>query len=103
MERNTGEKKRVHGRTDGGGHTTDEAQQREAGNRKKQVMKEVEEEDGTVSDEIEKETRIGRCVEGAKRPPKIRFRSQTAEEEVPTRAWKLARKEGVQACMNSVT
>lgn len=58
-------------------------------------MQEVEEEDGRVSDETGKETRIGRYVEEAKRPPKIRFRSQTAAEEVLARAWKLARKEGV--------
>lgn len=53
----------------------------------------MEEEDGRIIDETEEVVRLGKYVEGVKRPLKIRFRSQTAAKEGLVKTWKLARKE----------
>lgn len=49
-------------------------------------------------EEKEEVTRIDKCVEGEQRSLKIRFRSQTAAEEVLGRSWKLSKLEKKEMC-----
>ena len=48
-------------------------------------------EDTEVSGEVEEICRLGKYTEGGHCPVKIRFRSQTAAEEILTKIWKLSK------------
>lgn len=59
----------------------------------REIIKEVEEDNAEVVEEIEEVFRLGKYEEGKARPMKIKFKSQAAATKVLERTWTLAQTE----------